>query len=79
MTGDVTLANPSTEKVGQSGFIVFIQDGTGSRGLTLGTDYESVGGSGITLSTAASATDVVPYIVAAANRVLLGSPLLAFS
>ena len=79
MTGDVTLANPSTEKVGQSGFIVFIQDGTGSRSLTLGTDYESVGGSGITLSTAASATDVVPYIVAAANRVLLGSPLLAFS
>ena len=79
LTGDVTLANPSTEKVGQSGFIVFIQDGTGGRSLTLGTDYESVGGSGITLSTAASATDVVPYIVAAANRVLLGSPLLAFS
>ena len=79
MTGDVTLANPSTEKVGQSGFIVFIQDGTGSRSLTLGTDYESVGGSGITLSTAASATDVVPYIVAAANRVLLGTPQLAFS
>ena len=79
MTGDVTLANPSTEKVGQSGFIVFIQDGTGGRSLTLGTDYESVGGSGITLSTAASATDVVPYVVAAANRVLLGSPLLAFS
>ena len=79
LTGDVTLANPSTEKVGQSGFIVCIQDGTGSRTLTLGTDYESVGGSGITLSTAASATDVVPYVVAAANRVLLGSPLLAFS
>ena len=50
MTGDVTLANPSTEKVGQSGFIVFIQDGTpSSRTVTLGTDYESVGGSGITL------------------------------
>ena len=79
LTGNVTLANPSTEKVGQSGFIVCIQDGTGSRTLTLGTDYESVGGSGITLSTAASATDVVPYVVAAANRVLLGSPLLAFS
>ena len=79
LTGNVTLANPSTEKVGQSGFIVCIQDGTGSRTLTLGTDYESVGGSGITLSTAASATDVVPYVVAAANRVLLGAPLLAFS
>ena len=79
LTGNVTLDNPTTEKVGQSGFIVCIQDGTGSRTLTLGTDYESVGGSGITLSTAASATDVVPYVVAAGNRVLLGSPLLAFS
>ena len=79
LTGNVTLDNPTTEKVGQSGFIVCIQDGTGSRTLTLGTDYESVGGSGITLSTAASATDVIPYVVAASNRVLLGSPLLAFS
>ena len=79
LTGDVTLANPSTEKVGQSGFIVFIQDGTGGRSLTLGTDYESAGGSGITLSTAASATDIVPYVVAASNRILLGTPQLAFS
>ena len=79
LTGDVTLANPSTEKVGQSGFIAFIQDGTGSRSLTLGTDYESAGGAGITLTTTASATDLVPYVVVAANRVLLGTPQLAFS
>ena len=79
LTGNVTLDNPTTEKVGQSGFIVCIQDGTGSRTLTLGTDYESVGGSGITLSTAASATDIIPYVVAASNRILLGSPQLAFS
>ena len=79
LTGDVTLANPSTEKVGQSGFIAFIQDGTGSRTLTLGTDYDSAGGSGITLTTTASATDLVPYVIIAANRVLLGTPQLAFS
>jgi len=79
LTGDVTLANPSTDKVGQSGFIAFIQDGTGSRTLTLGTDYESAGGSGITLTTTASATDLVPYVIIAANRVLLGTPQLAFS
>lgn len=79
LTGNVTLANPSTEKVGQSGFIVLIQDGTGSRTLSLGTDYETAGGSGITLSTAASATDIVPYVVAASNRILLGAPQLAFS
>ena len=79
LTGNVTLANPSTEKVGKSGFIAFIQDGTGSRTLTLGTDYESAGGSGITLTTTASATDLVPYVVVASNRVLLGTPQLAFS
>ena len=79
LTSSITLANPSTEKVGQSGFIVFIQDGTGSRTLTLGTDYESAGGAGITLSTTGNATDIVPYVVAASNRILLGAVQLAFS
>jgi hypothetical protein len=79
LTGNVTLANPSTEAVGQSGFIVAIQDGTGGRTLSLGTDYETAGGAGITLSSAASTTDIIPYVVAASNRILLGAPQLAFS
>ena len=79
LTGNVTLANPTTEQVGQSGFIVFIQDGTGGRTVSLGTDYETAGGAGLTLSSAASATDIVPYIVAASGRILLGTPQLAFS
>ena len=79
LTGNVTLANPSTEQVGQSGFITFIQDGTGGRTVSLGTDYETAGGAGLTLSSAASATDVVPYIVVASGRILLGTPQLAFS
>ena len=79
LTGNVTLANPSTESVGQSGFIVFIQDATGGRTVSLGTDYETAGGAGLTLSTAASTTDVVPYIVAASGRILLGTPQLAFA
>jgi len=79
LTGNVTLANPTTESVGQSGFIVFIQDGTGGRTVSLGTDYETAGGAGLTLSTAASATDIVPYVVAASGRILLGTPQLAFS
>ena len=79
LTGNVTLANPSTEKVGQSGFIAFIQDGTGSRTVTLGTDYETAAGAGLTLTSTASATDLVPYVIVAANRVLLGTPQLAFS
>jgi hypothetical protein len=79
LTGNVTLANPTTEQVGQSGFITFIQDGIGGRTVSLGTDYETAGGAGLTLSSTASATDVVPYIVVASNRILLGTPQLAFS
>lgn len=79
LTGNVTLDNPSTEAVGQSGFIVFIQDATGGRTVSLGTDYETAGGSGLTLSSAASSTDIVPYVVAASGRILLGAPQLNFS
>ena len=78
-TGNVTLANPSTESVGQSGIIVFIQDGTGSRTLSLGTDYETAGGAGLTISTAANAVDVIPYFVKASGSIQLGVPQLAFA
>ena len=78
-TGNVTLANPTTERVGQSGIIVCIQDGTGSRTLTLGTDYETAGGLGLTLSTTASAYDIIPYVVKASNSILLGKIQKAFS
>jgi len=79
LTGNVTLDNPTTEAVGQSGFIVFIQDATGGRTVSLGTDYETAGGAGLTLSSAASTTDIVPYVVAASGRILLGTPQLAFA
>ena len=78
-TGNVTLANPSTEVVGQAGIIVCIQDGTGSRTLSLGTDYETAAGGGITLSTAANAVDVIPYFVKAAGSIQLGAVQKAFS
>ena len=79
LDGSITLANPTTENVGQTGIMVFIQDGTGSRALTLAGDYESVGGAGITLSTGANAVDILPYMVVAANRIALGAPQLAFA
>lgn len=78
-TGNITLANPSTESVGQSGIIVLIQDGTGSRTLSLGTDYETAGGAGLTISTAANAVDVIPYFVKASGSIQLGAPQLAFA
>ena len=79
LDGNITLANPTTENVGQSGIIVAIQDGSGSRSLTLGGDYESAAGGGITLSTGANAVDILPYMVVAANRIAIGAPQLAFA
>ena len=78
-TGNITLANPSTESAGQSGIIILIQDGTGSRTLSLGTDYETAGGAGLTISTAANAVDVIPYFVKASGSIQLGAPQLAFA
>ena len=79
LTGNLTLANPTTEQVGQAGVITFIQDGTGSRTLTLGTQYKTRGGNGITLSTAANTVDVVPYFVQSSGNILLGAVQKAFS
>jgi len=78
-TGNVTLTNPTTEVIGQSGFIICIQDGTGSRTLSLGTDYETAGAAGITLSTDANAVDMIPYVVQSASNILLGSVQKAFA
>jgi hypothetical protein len=78
-TGNVTFDNPTTEAVGQSGFIFVIQDGTGSRTLALGTDYETVGGAGLTISTTASAVDLIPYVVKASGSIQLGTAQLAFA
>jgi hypothetical protein len=79
LTGNITSLTASNEVAGQSGFIVFIQDGTGGRTVALHGDYETAGGAGLTLTSTASATDIVPYVVAASSRILLGTPQLAFS
>ena len=78
-TGNVTLANPTTESVGQSGIIVIIQDGTGSRTIATGTDYEWPAGTEPAISTSANSVDILPYFVDAANSILLGNPQLAFA
>ena len=78
-TGNVTLANPTTESIGQSGIIVIIQDGTGSRTIANGTQYEWPGGAVGTISTAANSIDIIPYFVDAADSILLGAPQLAFA
>lgn len=73
--GNRALGNPTNEKVGQSGLIRVVQDGTGSRTLSFGTDYEFAGGTAPTLTTTASAEDLLFYKVLASNRVFISSAL----
>ena len=61
--GNRTLANPSNLTAGQSGSIFIVQDGTGSRTLAYGSQYDFIGGTAPTLSTAASSVDRIDYVV----------------
>jgi hypothetical protein len=61
--GNRTLANPTNLTAGQSGSIFITQDGTGSRTLAYGTQYDFIGGTAPTLSTAANAVDRIDYVV----------------
>ena len=71
---DVTFANPSTEQVGQAGIFVITQGASGGpHTLSLGTDYETAGSGGITLSTGANDVDIIPYFVKASGAIMLGA------
>lgn len=62
LTGNVTsLTVNNWPASGKGGWLTLelVQDGTGSRTLTLGSAYDTPGGSGVTLSTAAGARDVL--------------------
>lgn len=65
--GNRTLGQPSNTKVGQTGFIRIIQDGTGSRTLAFHSDWKFAFGSDPVLTTTASATDILFYQVIATN------------
>ena len=80
-SGSNSLANPTTEasNIGQTGVIIFIQPSSSSAGtVSLGTDYETVGAGGLSLSSANNDYDVVPYIIKADSSILLGTPQLNF-
>ena len=57
------LGNPTNCVAGQTGSIVVIQDGTGSRALSYSGNWKFIGGTAPTLSTAAGAIDRLDYIV----------------
>jgi hypothetical protein len=63
LAGNRTLDNPSNIVAGQSGSIFVTQDGTGSRTLAYGSQWDFVGGTAPTLSTTASAIDRIDYVV----------------
>ena len=59
--GNRTLANATNITAGSSGFIVVRQDGTGSRTLTFGTGWRFPGNTAPTLTTTASAVDLIVF------------------
>ena len=69
LAGNRTLANPTNITAGQSGSIFVSQDGTGSRTLAYGTNWDFAGGTAPTLSTAASSVDRIDYVVRTATSI----------
>ena len=67
--GSRTLANPTNLTAGQSGVIVITQDATGSRTLAYGSYWKFPGGTAPTLTTTASAVDVLAYYVESSTRI----------
>lgn len=71
LNGNRTLANPTNTKVGQKGRLIIQQDATGSRTLTWGSNFKFANGTAPTLSTAASATDVLYYDVRSSSYIII--------
>ena len=67
--GNRNLANPTNLTAGQHGTIVITPDGTGSRTLSYGGYWTFPNGTAPTLTTTASAVDVLCYYVESATRI----------
>lgn len=71
LAGNRTLGNPTNVKVGQSGLIIVNQDGTGNRTMAYGANWEFPGGVAPTLTTTASAKDILTYFVQNSSRIIV--------
>ena len=69
LTGNTTFANPSNISAGQSGVIFITQDGTGSRTAAFGTYWDFSEGTAPTLSTGASAVDMIAWIARSSTKI----------
>lgn len=63
MDGDYTLSAPSNGKPGQTGCIVFTQDGSGTQTLAYNAAWKFAGGTDPVLSTVAGTVDILFYQV----------------
>lgn len=68
--GNRTLGNPTNPKVGQSGYIRIVQDGTGSRTLAYSSYWKFASGSAPVLTTTASAVDYLFYVVRSSTEIV---------
>ncbi len=75
LAGNRTLGAPTNVTAGQSGVIVVTQDSTGSRTLAYNSIYKFAGGTAPTLTTTASAVDVLAYYVESSTRITVTSLL----
>ena len=60
--GNLTVANPTNVTAGQSGVLSLQQDGVGSRTVTWGGNWKFSGATAPTLTTTASALDLITFI-----------------
>lgn len=71
--GNRTLSNPTNTKVGQSGVIVVVQDGTGGRTLSFGGNYKFANGTAPTISTGANEYNFLFYYVYTSSFILISN------
>jgi hypothetical protein len=69
LAGNRTLGAPTNQTAGQSGVIVLSQDATGSRTLAFASVWKFPGGTAPTLTTTASAVDVLAFYVESSTRI----------
>lgn len=70
LAGNRTLDNPTNVIPGQSGCIFITQDGTGSRTLAFGSNYNFAGGTAPTLSTGVGEVDTLSYVVRTSTSIV---------
>lgn len=75
LTGNVTLSAPSNQQAGAFYSLALIQDGTGSRTVTFNSAYKFTGATAPTLTTTASAKDIIIFKSDGTNLLEVGRSL----